>query len=122
MSAPAATATQRRSWLGLLIPALLVFAALIALGTWQIERKAWKEGLIAALTERLAAPPAALPPPATWPRLDPASDEYRRVTFTATFDHGKEALIYAAASAFRPDVSGPGYWIFTPARLPTAAS
>ena len=117
MSAPA-TATQRRSWLGLLIPALLVFAVLIALGTWQIERKAWKEGLIAALTERLAAPPAVLPPPATWPRLDPARDEYRRVTFTATFDHGKEALIYAAASAFRPDVSGPGYWIFTPARLP----
>ncbi len=124
MSAPAkATRTKkRRSWLGLLIPALLVFAALIALGTWQIERKAWKEGLIAALTERLAAPPAALPPPATWPRLDPASDEYRRVTFTATFDHGKEALIYAAASAFRPDVSGPGYWIFTPARLPDGAT
>ncbi len=122
MSAPAkATRTKkRRSWLGLLIPALLVFAVLIALGTWQIERKAWKEGLIAALTERLSAPPAALPPPATWPRLDPASYEYRRVTFTATFDHGKEALVYAAASSFRPDVAGagPGYWIFTPARLP----
>jgi surfeit locus 1 family protein len=26
-------------------------------------------------------------------------------------------LVYAAASAFRPDVSGRGYWIFTPARL-----
>lgn len=119
MSAPA-KATTRRSWLGLLIPAVLVFAVLIALGTWQIERKAWKEGLIAALTERLAAPPAALPPPAMWPRLDPASDEYRRVTFTATFDHAKEALVYAAASSFRPDVAGggPGYWIFAPARLP----
>ncbi len=103
MSAPA-KATKRRSWLGLLIPALLVFAVLITLGTWQIERKAWKEGLIAALTERLSAPPAALPPPATWPRLDPAREEYRRVTFAATFDHSKEALIYAAASAFRPDV------------------
>ncbi len=120
MSAPAkATRTKkRRSWLGLLVPALLVFAALIVLGTWQIERKAWKEGLIAALTERLAAAPVALPPPATWPRLDPARDEYRRVTFTAAFDQDKEALIYAAASAFRPDASGPGYWIFTPARLP----
>ncbi len=117
----AAKATTRRSWLGLLIPALLVFAALIALGTWQIERKAWKEGLIATLTERLAAPPGALPTPATWPRLDPARDEYRRVKFTATFDHDKEALIYAAASVFRPDVSGAGYWIFTPARLPDGA-
>ena len=73
--------------------------------------------MIATLTERLAAPPTALPAPRTWPRLDPASDEYRRVKFSATFDHAKEALVYAAASAFRPDVSGPGYWVFTPARL-----
>ncbi len=69
------------------------------------------------MTERLAAPPGALPAPATWPRLDRDDTEYRRVTFTATFDDGKEALVYAAASAFRPDVSGPGYWVFTPARL-----
>jgi len=112
-----APAPKRRSWLGLLIPVVLTFAALIALGTWQIERKAWKEDLIAALTERLAAPPVALPPAAAWSTLDPARDEYRRVTFSATFDHGKETLVYAAASSFRPDVSSPGYWIFTPARL-----
>jgi len=111
----------RRSWLGLLVPALLAFAALIALGTWQLERKAWKEGLIAALDERLAAPPAALPAPAAWPNLDQATEEYRRVAFSAVFDHGKEALVYAAASAFRPDVSAPGYWVFTPARLPDGA-
>ena len=116
MSRPAG-AKKRRSWLGLLVPALLAFAVLVALGTWQVERKAWKEGLIAALTERLAAPPTALAGPVTWPSLDPATDEYRRVKFSAVFDHGKEALVYAAASAFRPDVSSPGYWIFTPAQL-----
>lgn len=113
MSAPA----KRRSWLGLLFPAVLAFAALIALGTWQIQRKSWKEGLIAALTERLAAPPSALPAPRSWASLDQAHDEYRRVKFSATFDHGKEATVYAAASAFRPDVTGRGYWIFTPVRL-----
>lgn len=107
----------RRSWLGLLFPALLAFIVLIGLGTWQVERKVWKEALIAALTERLAAAPDTLPAPAAWRNLDAASDEYRRVKFTALFDHAAEALIYGAASAFRPDVSGPGYWVFTPARL-----
>jgi surfeit locus 1 family protein len=112
-----ALAGGRRTWLGLLVPAVLAFAVLIALGTWQIERKAWKEQLIAELTERLAAPPVALPVASSWPGLDRAGDEYRRVKFSAEFDNAKEALIYGAASPFRPDVSGPGYWVFTPARL-----
>ncbi|HZC57170.1 MAG TPA: SURF1 family protein [Xanthobacteraceae bacterium] len=109
----------RRSWLGLLVPAIIAFVLLIGLGVWQLERKTWKEGLIAALTVRLAAPPQALPPASAWPGLEPASDEYRRVTFTALFDNTKEALVFASASAFRPDVTdaGPGYWVFTPARL-----
>jgi surfeit locus 1 family protein len=99
----------------------LLFAALIALGTWQLERKAWKEHLIATLSERLAAPPSALPMPIAWPRLDQADDEYRRVKFTATFEPDKDALVYAAASAFRPDVTGHGYWVFTPAQLADGA-
>jgi surfeit locus 1 family protein len=106
-----------RSWVGLAIPALLAFIVLIGLGTWQIQRKAWKEGLITQLDAQLAAPPIALPLPAAWPRLDRQADEYRRVTFEATFDNSKEALVFAAPSTFRPDVSGPGYWVFTPARL-----
>jgi surfeit locus 1 family protein len=128
LSAPAPAKKQRdgwrawrRTWFGLLVPALLLFAALVALGTWQLARKAWKEDLIATLTERLAAPPSALPAPSAWPRLDRESGEYRRVKLSATFDHSKEALVYAAASAFRPDVTGRGYWIFTPARLADGA-
>ena len=109
---------RKRSWIGLFVPALLAFALLLALGTWQIQRKAWKENLIASLTERLAAPAKDLPPPADWPNLDRARDEYSRVKFGATFDNGREALVFAAPSAFRPDAAGPGYWVFTPARLP----
>jgi surfeit locus 1 family protein len=107
-----------RSWIGLLIPALLLFAALIALGTWQLQRKAWKEQLIASLDQKSAAAPAALPNSSSWRALDPAHDEYRRVAFTATFEKNADALVYASASAFRPDVSGFGVWVFTPARLP----
>lgn len=112
-----ARATTRRSWVGLLIPAMLAFIALVGLGTWQVQRKAWKEGLIAALDAQLAAAPIALPSAASWARLDRKDEEYRRVRFSAAFDNGKEALVFAAPSAFRPDVSGPGYWVFTPARL-----
>src|SRR5436190_13735136 len=105
---------RNRSWRSLLLPAVLVFGLLIGLGTWQIERKAWKEALIASLTERLATPPQTLPPPADWAKLDRARDEYRRVRFTASFDNDREALVFGAASAFRPDVAGPGDWVLTP--------
>lgn len=118
---PARTAdrTGRRTWRSLAIPATIAFAVLIGLGTWQLQRKTWKEGLIAALTAQLAAPPSALPAASTWPHLDENAQQYRRVTFTAQFDNAKEALVYAIPSAFRPDVqdAGPGYWVFTPARL-----
>jgi surfeit locus 1 family protein len=108
-----------RSPIGLTVIAVVAFALLIGLGVWQIQRKAWKEGLIADLTARFAASPQALPPARDWPALDAAKDEYQRVRFTAQFDNAKEALVFASASGFRPDVAdaGPGYWVFTPARL-----
>jgi surfeit locus 1 family protein len=92
-------------------------ALLIGLGVWQLERKAWKEGLIDAITRRLSTAPAPLPAPERWSSLDAAHDEFTRVTFHAVFENDREALVFAGASAFRPDTSGAGYWIFTPARL-----
>jgi surfeit locus 1 family protein len=99
------------------IAAACVFALLIALGNWQVKRLAWKEGLIATVTARFAAPPTPLPPPAAWARLDPASEEYRRVTVSATFANDKEALVYTTGSSLRGGDTGPGYWVFTPARF-----
>jgi surfeit locus 1 family protein len=97
---------------------LIMLAALIALGIWQINRKAWKEGLVDTLTQRLAAPPSDLPAPAHWAELNQAADEYRRVRFTAALVPGEDALIFTSGSTFRPDVEGPGYWVLAPARLP----
>ena len=48
--------------------------------------------------------------------LDAASAEFLRVTFRGAFVGGAEALVYAAASALRPDVAGPGYWVLAPAQ------
>jgi surfeit locus 1 family protein len=112
------TAARRRSLLVPGVVALAALATLLALGTWQLERKAWKEALIATLNERLAAAPADLPPPQTWDRLARDAHEFRRVTFAAEFLHGRDALVYTPGSGLRPDVSGPGYWVFTPARRP----
>jgi surfeit locus 1 family protein len=99
------------------IAALIVFAGLLGLGNWQLERKVWKEALIDTLKARLAAAPSELPLPQLWPSLDPAQDEYRRVRFTAALPPREEALVFTSGSSFRPDVAGPGYWVFAPARL-----
>jgi surfeit locus 1 family protein len=99
------------------IAALIVVAALLGLGTWQLDRKAWKEGLIETLNQRLAAASSELPPPARWPDLVQAEDEYRRVQFAGELLPDEEALVFTNGSAFRPDVAGPGYWVFAPARL-----
>ena len=92
-------------------------AVLIGLGIWQLDRKVGKENLIATLDTRLARAPADLPPREDWARLTPGKDEYTRVKFPAEFLPREEALVYTAGSAFRPDVQGPGYWVFAPARL-----
>jgi surfeit locus 1 family protein len=105
---------------GLLLPtvaAVCAFAVLIGLGTWQVQRKAWKEALIATVSERFAAPPSALPAPAEWAHLDPATDEFRRVRFTAELVNDKEALVFTTGSSMRGGDAGPGYWVFTPARV-----
>ena len=117
MRAPAAAPPRRR---GNALFALLVLATLgvlVALGSWQLERKAWKEDLIAQLDRKLVAPPTDLPPRERWPALTPAADEFRRVTFRAEFMAGEEALVYSSGSSLRPDATGPGYWVFAPARL-----
>jgi cytochrome oxidase assembly protein ShyY1 len=108
---------------GLLIPAaftLCGLAILLALGTWQVQRKAWKEALIAALTDRLAAAPVELPPPMEWSGLTPESDEFRRVRLRADFREDG-ALVYTGGSALRDDVKSPGYFVFTAGRLPGGA-
>jgi surfeit locus 1 family protein len=97
---------------------LAAFLVLVGLGTWQLQRKTWKEGLLATLAERLTEAPVSLPPPREWPQLSQAADEFRRVRLTGTFLNDREALVYTAGSSLREGApSGPGYEVFTPAKL-----
>jgi cytochrome oxidase assembly protein ShyY1 len=109
---------RRRGVAGFGVFTLLMAALFVGLGVWQLQRRAEKHALIAALTERLAAPPGALPSPAQWSALTPAKDEFRRVSFVATYQPLPDAMVYGSGSAVREDISGPGTWAFLPARLP----
>jgi surfeit locus 1 family protein len=109
--------TGRRSLLLPGLVAVVAFAMLVALGVWQVERKAWKENLIATLAERMSAPPSPVPPRGEWQNLTPAADEFRRVRMRAQFDPQREARIYSGGAGLRDDVKAPGYFAFAPARL-----
>ena len=108
---------SRRSAAGFGVFTLAMALVFASLGAWQLQRRVEKHALIAALTERLAAAPEALPPPAQWSALIPAADEFRRVHFTTTYAPLPDVMVYSSGSAIRADISGPGTWAFLPARL-----
>jgi cytochrome oxidase assembly protein ShyY1 len=110
--------TPKRGVAGFAVFTLVMLALFIGLGVWQLQRRVEKHALIAALTERLAAAPEALPPSSQWSALSPAVDEFRRVHLTATYAPLPDAMVYSSGSAVRTDISGPGTWAFLPARLP----
>jgi cytochrome oxidase assembly protein ShyY1 len=113
-----AVATRRPGLAGFALFTLAMTAVLTALGVWQLQRRVAKHALIAALTERLATEPVALPPSAQWSTLTPERDEFRRVSFTATYAPLPDAMVYSSGSAVRKDAATPGTWAFLPARLP----
>nr|WP_246583860.1 SURF1 family protein [Bradyrhizobium iriomotense] len=93
-------------WLTVL--SLTAFAILIALGVWQIERRAWKLALIDRVEQRVHAPAQPIPAPAAWPAISAANDEYRHVSVTGRFLHDRETLVQAVTE------EGGGYWVLTP--------
>ena len=105
----------------LFVPAgmvLLALVVLLGLGTWQLERKTWKEGLIATLERRLNEAPVALPPPAEWAAITPDRWEFTRVRVGVQFLKQSDALVYTGGSTIRDDVKAPGYFVFSPALGP----
>ncbi len=89
------------------LPALVV---LFGIGTWQVQRLAWKTELIADREARLAAPPIALAADLGDDAETLAALDHRRVTVAGEFLHDRE--IYLAASR-RGRV---GFAIITPLR------
>ena len=82
----------------------------VALGTWQVKRRAWKLDLIARVEQRVHAPAVPAPGPAQWSNVTAAADEYRHVTATGTFLDSSQTLVQAVTDL------GAGYWVLTPLR------
>jgi surfeit locus 1 family protein len=91
-----------------LVPTLFVGAAfliLLGLGTWQVERLAWKTDLLRTIATHMSAEPRALTGP-SWGQVD----DYERVRVEGHFMHDREFHMLARS------VPGGelGYQILTP--------
>jgi len=85
---------------------------LLGLGTWQVERLFWKEGLIAQRQAAVTAPPAALPDSLAAAR----GLEYHHVSVAGTFLPDHE--LYLGAT---DDDGHLGYHVIEPLRLASGA-
>ena len=95
-------------------------ALFIGLGVWQLQRRVEKHALIAALTERLAAAPAAAAAAVAMERADAgAATNSAASVLPRPISPRPDAMVYSSGSAVREDISGPGTWAFLPARLPS---
>ena len=92
----------------LAIAGLALFLVLIALGTWQVERRAWKIALIERVEQRVHQAPAPLPPRAQWPTVNAADHEYLPVTLQGQWLADKTVLAQAVTEL------GAGFWVITP--------
>ncbi len=95
------------------VAAMVAFAILMALGTWQVERLQWKLQLIERVEQRPGLPPVDLPPAGDWPRMTEEQWDYRPVTVTGRFLPG-EAYYYLSLGKPKGLHAGPGYFVYAP--------
>ena len=108
---------RKRPFAGLIalnLVAILVVAGLAGLGTWQIQRRAWKHELIAKVEARVHAAPVPAPPAGA--RVTAEADAYRHVRLTGTYLPERTTLVQAVT------VLGGGFWVLTPLRSTEAGT
>lgn len=96
---------------------LALVVLFLGLGKWQLDRLAWKEGLIAQVAAHMHLPPTPLPGPAEWRHLDVEAWQYRPVSVTGHFVNDQAMRVFIGLSDAKGRYSGPGYWIMTPFAL-----
>jgi surfeit locus 1 family protein len=76
-----------------------LFAALMALGVWQLQRLHWKLGLIDEMNAHLHAAPISFD---TIVKLPSQDAQYRRVALSGHFRNDQEVYVYAATEGGLP--------------------
>ena len=97
----------KRPYKGLAIIAIGVFCVLVGLGTWQLHRLAWKEGLIKERQTKMALPPLVISS-----LLTSKPQKFRRVEIRGRFLNRKSVLI--GPMSYR---GSPGWQVVTPLEL-----
>lgn len=91
-----------------LVATLLGIGLMLGLGSWQMQRLAWKEGLVGAIEIRTQSEPVALAEALR--RWKAGEDvEYLRVKAQGRFLHDSELFFYAPSAE-----EGTGYHVYTP--------
>jgi surfeit locus 1 family protein len=94
---------------GFTLLCLALFAMLVGLGAWQLQRLQWKRALIAQMSRNMTAPPIDLDG-----ALALGSDraQYRRVVIDGRFENSKEAYVFTTGAN-----GAPVYHVLTPVLL-----
>ncbi len=95
---------SKRTGKGLAVIAVGTFCILVGLGTWQLQRLTWKEGIIAERQAKLALAPLQISK-----LLSAKPEAFRRVVVSGRFLHDKE--IFVGPRSFR---GRPGWQVVTP--------
>lgn len=93
---------------------LALAATCVWLGTWQLDRLAEKEALIAAVDERLDSAPVPVPAAETWATLDVDAYNFRPVELTGAFRYNQTVTVFTSLADARGAAGGAGYWVVTP--------
>lgn len=96
----------RRRWIAL-AAGLVVFAILIGLGTWQVQRLHWKEALIAQIDERTHSQPVGIADIEAMGERE-GSLEYTPVNVHGRFLNDREMFFFATSEGQS------GWYVYTP--------
>jgi surfeit locus 1 family protein len=107
MSDPEHGEKRKRPYKGLAIITIGAFFILVGLGTWQLHRLAWKEGLIAERQTKMDLPPLIISS-----LLTSKPQKFRRVEIRGKFLNKKNVFIGPRSYQGRP-----GWHVVTPLEL-----